>query len=403
MKINWKSFTLVAFILILGAGSGFVLGMQYQKNISPIPQPNAAGQDFSIVWEAWNELDAKYVKDLGPEQYKKMIYGAAQGMVAALDDPYTVFLEPENAKMLEEDISGEFQGIGTTVDIKDKQLIIASPIKGTPADKAGLKPGDKILKINGTSTLDLSIDEAVKMIRGKKGTEVALTILRGEAKTENIKEIKIIRDVINIPSVEVEVKKDSKGQQIADVKIYQFSNHTIQEFQEKMQPALDQGARKVIIDVRNNPGGLLDEAQGMAQFFLKKGNLIVTEGKSKIMEEEKYIAPADGPLSTLPIVVLINQGSASASEILAAALKDNGRATLVGETTFGKGSVQMPLKLRENAMLKLTIAQWLTPKGEVIDKKGITPDIEVKISEDDIKNEKDPQLDKAIEILSEIK
>lgn len=387
-------------IIFVIASIAFFGGMKFQQYLTPAPTPIPVDADFSIVWDVWNQLQSKYVGTLDKQ---KMVYGAAKGMTAALEDPYTVFLEPQMAQVLNEDISGKFEGVGMVLDMKDNQLVVVSPIKGSPAYKAGVKAADKILKINGTSTQDIQIDQAVKLIRGPKGTKVTITILRGALDAKNIKDIELTRDVINVPSVEVEYKKNTANEEIAVIKITQFQDNTVQEFEKTLQEVMLKKVKRIVIDLRNNPGGLLDQAQAVAQYFLKAGDPIVYEGNSKIMPEVPYIAQFDGPLRGYPLVVLINQGSASGAEILAAALSENGVAKLIGENSFGKGSVQLPQMMRNKSMLKVTIAHWLTPKRNIIDKKGIKPDIEVKITEEDVKNEKDPQLDKAIEIVSEIK
>ncbi|HNY97927.1 MAG TPA: S41 family peptidase, partial [Candidatus Pacearchaeota archaeon] len=245
----------------------------------------------------------------------------------------------------------------------------------------GLKPGDKILKVGATSTDGIDLDQVVKMIRGKKGTQVKLTIARGEVNASNIREFVITRDVINVPSVELDFVKSPDGEEIAHLTVSQYTMNTHRDFQKAMREVDQKKIKRLIIDLRNNPGGLLDQATALSEYFLKKGDVIVIEGGGKVSEEKIYTAFEDGKYREMPLVVLINKGSASGAEIMAAALHDNGRAKLIGETTFGKGSVQMPLKLRDGAMLKMTIAQWMTPKKEIIDQKGIVPDIEIKLSE----------------------
>lgn len=401
-----KSLLSVIILCALGGIIGFASGVQYQKSVAPIPQPTVPGLDFSIVWQAFNELDKSYLR---PLDLKKMSYGAAKGMVESLGDPYTVFLEPQNAQALEEDISGEFEGVGMIVDKKDGYIVAVSPIKGSPAEAVGLKPGDKILKVDATSTDGIDLDQVVKMIRGKKGTQVKLTIARGEVNANNIREFVITRDVINVPSVELDFVKSPDGEEIAHLTVSQYTMNTHRDFQKAMREVDQKKIRRLIIDLRNNPGGLLDQATALSEYFLKKGDVIVIEGGGKVSEEKIYTAFEDGKYREMPLAVLINKGSASGAEIMAAALHDNGRAKLIGETTFGKGSVQMPLKLRDGAMLKMTIAQWMTPKKEIIDQKGIVPDIEIKLSENGTSsaaqnegNPKDVQLEKAIEIIKTI-
>lgn len=380
----------VAILVCVAILIGFVAGQEYQKRITPLPEPNLTGEDFSIVWQTWAEIENKFIGEI---DHKKMIYGAAKGMVAALGDPYTMVLEPEQANMLQEDMSGEFEGVGMYLDYRDHNIVVVSPIKGTPADQAGLEPLDIIIKVNGTSTAKMTLDDVVDLIRGPKGTSVNLTVLRGES---DIFDVDVQRKKIDIPSVELEVKEDG----VAHIKILQFSAKTTYQFEQALQEAVLEDCDKFIVDLRNNPGGLLDQAVAVSQYFLNQGDYIVFEGNSKVMEETPYIANVDGPLVGYPLVVLINGGSASGAEILAAAWQDNGVAQLIGTKTFGKGSVQLPVDLREDALLKVTIAQWMTPNKKVIDKEGIEPDIEVEITEEDYKAEKDPQLEKAIEIVT---
>ena len=386
--LNWL--IIVTLIVI-----SFFAGASYQKTIT-YQKPDVAGADFSIVWETWTKLQKYYLRDM---DYKKMVYGAASGIVDALGDPHTNFLDPQSSKILETDISGEFEGVGMEIIVKDRVLTVVAPIDGTPAQKAGIKANDKILKINGTSTESMTSDQAVKLIRGKGGTKVSLTIYR-ENSDPKIKEYEITRAKIVVPAVKLEFKTGKNNEPIAYLKISQFTSHLLDEFDKAAQTiAANDKCNKIIIDVRNNPGGLLDQVIAMSRFFLKNGDTIVIEGKGKQSEEQVYKNFSDGPFNKYKIAVLINEGSASASEILAACLKENINATLVGQKTFGKGSVQYPLKLSDGSMLKVTVAEWLTPKGNHIDGVGIKPDIEVELKEEDIKAEKDPQLNKAIEII----
>ncbi len=401
-----KSLIFAASITLMGITLGFIFGVNYQKSVSPLPEPIIQGADFSIVWQTINELEKNYLR---PLDYQKMVYGAARGMVEALDDPYTVFLEPKSAIALEEDISGEFEGVGMMVDKKEGYIVVVSPIKGSPAERAGILAGDKILKVNATSTDNMDLDSVVKMIRGKKGTQVSLTIMRG-TDASGIKEIKVVRDVINVPSVEIKFIKGKNGEDIAHLAISQYTVNTHRDFQKAMRQADQKKVKKFIIDLRNNPGGLLDQATAVSEYFLRRGDIIVIEGKGKTTQEKIYTAFEDGKYKDNPIVALINKGSASGAEIMAAALHDNNRAQLIGETTFGKGSVQAPLKMRDNAILKVTIAQWMTPKREIIDQKGIAPDIEVKMPAPSPtstisgnEEPKDIQLEKAVEIISGMK
>jgi carboxyl-terminal processing protease len=317
-------------------------------------------------------------------------------MVKSLDDPYTVFLKPEDSKRFIEDVKGSFEGIGVEIDIRNGQLQVVAPLEGTPGQRAGLKPGDIITKINGTSTADMSIEEAVNLIRGPKGTDVALTIFRDEWK--EAREIKITRETIEVPSLKWEIKDNN----VAYLKLYQFSENAAFDFQNTAIEIINSDAQKMILDLRGNPGGYLEVAQDIAGWFLKRGEVVVIEDFGQDKEQKLYKAQGNALLLPYPIVVLINKGSASAAEILAGCLRDDRDIKLIGETSFGKGSVQELEKLKGGSSLKITIAKWLTPKGELITGKGLEPDIKVEMTEEDYKTDKDPQLDRALEIIKEI-
>ncbi len=394
MENNLKKYVVFAIV----AGIAFWGGMQYQQYIAPMPKPDVAGVDFSILWETWQQLESNYLREL---DYQKMVRGAAKGMVEAVGDPYTSFFDPRDAKDLEKDITGEFEGVGIEVEKQKENIVVVSPLEGTPAFKAGVKPQDILAQINGTTTEGMSVDDAVDIIRGPKGTKVQITVLRKNSNGNyEKKDIDIIRDKITLPTVKFEFKK-SDNQDVAYIKIYQFTSHTLEKIMQAVQETKRNGTKKIIIDVRNNPGGLLDQTILITGFFLEKDKVIMVEGKGKLNDEQTYENSYKGVLSDkdYKIVVLINEGSASASEIMAAGLKENDRAILVGKKSFGKGSVQTPVKLRDGSTLKVTIAEWLTPKKNHIDGKGIKPDYEVEMSEQDIKDNKDPQLQKALELL----
>lgn len=393
-----RAFTL--FFLLLVISTSFGLGFYFSESQRPpapiegvinqeISQPE--GVDFSLFWDTWRVLQEKHI-DKGSLNIEEMVYGAIAGMVNSLDDPYTVFLKPRDTKVFEEDVSGEFEGVGMEIGIRKSRLQVISPLEGTPAMKAGLKAGDKILAIDGDSTDGITIDEAVKTIRGPRGTEVILTVLRDE--WDETKDFTIVRDVIEIPSLKLEIRDDG----IAHIKIYHFSQVAGREFAESAAEILKSPAEKIIVDLRNNPGGFLEVAQYISGFFLEKGDVVLIEDFGG-GEKEEYKAGGHSSLLSYPVVVLINKGSASASEILAGALRDNRGILLLGETSFGKGSVQQLEKLGEGSSVKVTIARWLTPQGTLINGEGLSPDIEVEITEEDIEGELDSQLDKAVEIL----
>lgn len=347
--------------------------------------------NFDLFWEAWNLVSEKYV-DPSKIDKNKMIYGAISGMVKSLRDPFSGFMNPEESQQFSEDMQGTFEGIGAEIGIKNDILTVIAPIEGTPADQAGLKAGDMIIKIDDAVTTDMTVDEAVAKIRGPKGTEIKLTILR--EKNGNPKEITIVRDTINVKSVRVEFKDDG----IAVLKISKFGDDTASEFNRSVIEILSHKAPGIILDLRNNPGGYLETAVETASKFIPEDTLVVSE-EDRGGNRNEYRARGGDILKGIPVVVLVNSGSASASEILAGALRDDLGAKLVGNKTFGKGSVQQLEKMTGGLSLRITIARWLTPKGEYIMEKGIDPNINVDLSDDDYNNNRDPQRDKALEIL----
>ena len=359
----------------------------------------SSSANISLLCDVYHRLEEKFV-DKTKIDDQKMIYGAASGMVRSIGDPYTVFFTPTETKHFKEDVKGTFEGVGMEIGIKKNQLQVIAPLEGTPAQKAGLRAGDKILEINGTSTSDLTIDQAADLIRGPKGTEVELTIFRENWKQP--KKIRIVRGVIKIPSLKLEIK-DAKGGKIAYVKLYQFSEMAEEDFSKAADKILESSAKKIILDLRNNPGGYLVVSQQIAGWFLKKGDIVVIEDFGGKKKQKIYRSKGPSVFVNYPVVVLINNGSASASEILAGALRDNRRIKLIGETSFGKGSVQELIGgLKNNSSLKVTVAKWLTPKGRSINEKGLKPDIEVKMTEKDYEEGKDPQLEKALEIINNL-
>jgi len=391
-------FLMVIISVVFGAG--FYFGQAQQPALPPEGIINAElgkpqGLDFSLFWEAWRTLEENFV-DQSKMDYQKMLYGAISGMVSSLKDPYTVYMPPEDAKVFKEDVSGEFQGVGMEIGIRQGELTVIAPLEGTPAQRAGLRAGDKIVKIDDTYTTDLTSDEAVKLIRGEKGTKVVLTIFR-EGWTQ-AKDFEITREVIEVPSLKWVMKEEN----IAYINLYQFSETATGAFNKAAAEILTSSASGIILDLRDNPGGYLEVAQDIAGWFLERGSLVTIEDFGGSALNQEYRASGSGQLSSYPLVVLMNQGSASGSEILAGALRDVRGVKLVGVQSFGKGSVQT-LKELEEGSLKVTVAKWLTPNGTLIDKEGLKPDVEIELTENDIDEEKDPQLDKAIEIIKQIR
>ena len=376
-----------SFLVGIFLGGIFYSGFLVGKSQCKICPPEEI--DFSLFWEAYYKLQEKFV-DKSRIDPRQIIYGAISGMVKSLGDPYTIFLTPEETKRFIEDVKGTFEGIGIEIGIKKGQLQVIAPLEGTPAFRAGLKAGDKILKINDAPTVDLTLEQAVSMIRGPKGTKVKLTIYREGWEKE--KEIEIVRDVIQIPSLRWE-EKDG----IIYIKIYHFTEKASLDFAKAAIEILRLPPRKMILDLRDNPGGYLEVAKDIAGWFLEKGKVVVIEDFGN-GERKEYKSEGPSYFSDYKIVVLINEGTASGAEILAGALRDNLGILLIGEKSFGKGSVQELERLREGS-LKITIAKWLTPQGKLISDVGLDPDEVVKIPEDE---ERDLQLERAIEILKSL-
>lgn len=361
------------------------------------PTPNAE-VDLSNFWKVWNALEGKFIAASASStmpSIQERLWGAIGGLTDAYGDPYTVFMPPEEARVFQEDISGAFEGVGMEIDLnRDGVLTVIAPLKDTPAERAGIHAGDLILTIDGTPTKGLTTDEAVKLIRGKKGTEVSFSILRsGEPLS-----ITVVRDTITVPTIEYEHDANTG---IYTISIYSFTANASGLFNRALADFRRSGADKLILDVRGNPGGYLNSAVALASHFLPEGAVVVTEDYEG--KEENIVHRSRGtggiPAGT-KIAVLIDQGSASASEILAGALQDHSHATLIGAQTFGKGSVQELVNVNGGGSLKITVARWLTPSGRSISAGGLTPDIAVERTREDFEAGEDPQMDRAIEFLT---
>jgi carboxyl-terminal processing protease len=344
--------------------------------------------DYSSVETVYDTLRASYDGELKED---KILDGIKAGLAEATGDPYTEYMNADAAQQFKDDLNGTFSGIGAELGKEKDFIVIVSPIAGFPAEKAGLKPKDIVTEINGESAYNLTITEAVTKIRGEKGTEVTLKVIRDQKQEL---EFKIVRETIKIPSVESEILEGNIGY----LKISRFSEDTVQLSREAANKFEQANVKGVILDVRSDPGGLLDASISVASIWLPKGKTVLQEKRGEVVIRT-YTASGGAILEGVPTVVLINGGSASASEIVAGALKDNKAAAIIGEKSFGKGSVQQLEQLRSGGVLKVTIARWYTPGGKNIDKEGITPDQEIKRSEDDITANRDPQKDKAIELL----
>jgi len=386
---------LVVIFFILGLETGLNARPEIEKVTGLSNKENTvlSEADFSPFWKVWNTINEKYPK-ADNITYQNRVFGAISGLVGSLEDPYSVFFSPEEAKSFEDEIAGNFSGVGMEVGIKDKILTVIAPLKDTPAYRANIKPGDKIVKIDGKDTYNLSIEKAIKLIRGEKGTTVVLTILREENK-EPI-EIKIVRDIINMPTLDTELRADG----IFVIKLYSFSANSANLFRNAMKSFTESQTDKLLLDLRGNPGGYLEASVDIASWFLPGEKIVVTEDygenkKSEIFRSKGYDIFND----KLKFVILINGGSASASEILAGAMQDHKRAKLVGEKSFGKGSVQEAINMPLNTLLKITVAKWFTPNRNLIAEVGLTPDYIVEVTKKDLENKRDPQLSKAVELL----
>lgn len=400
-KLQYGSFVLISLLLIIGA---FFAGMNVGEskipaiekvtavvNKEPVTEEKTVA-NFDPFWKVWNTLNEKSIYAHKITDQEK-VWGAAEGLASSLGDPYTVFFGPQENKLFHDEIRGNFGGIGAEVGLKDKVLTVVAPLKGTPADKAGLKSGDKLIKIGKVDTTDMTIDTAINLIRGEKGTPVLLTIFRpGEKET---KEISIIRDTIEIPTIDTELRKDG----IFVIHFYSFSENSAMLFKGALQKFKESKTDKLIIDVRGNPGGYLDQAIQITSWFLDQGLPIVRENFGENKKEQVY--RSYGPrlfTDDLKLIVLMDGGSASASEIFAGAIQEHHIGKLVGEKSFGKGSVQELVKITDDTSLKVTIAKWLTPNGISISEQGLTPDVKVSVGKNDNK-EHDTQLETAATLL----
>jgi len=391
------SFFMVGTIFLLGyviGGAGAVTENRSVKDVVINGTGSGSRVDFGLFWKAWDTLGDHYV-DSGSLDPQALVYGAIKGMYAATGDPYTTFFDPQVNEAFSEDMSGQFEGIGAEIGIEDSFLIIIAPLDGSPAAQSGLRAGDRIIQIDGVISADISVEDAVKRIRGDKGTDVILTIFReGENDT---RDITVTRDTIEIKSVTVETREDG----IATIRVSQFGGETTRLFRSALSDLLEKNTQEVIIDLRNNPGGYLDGAIAMIGYFVPKGSIAVIEQAANGTQNPRTTKGDRIVDPNMKIVILINQGSASASEIFAAALKEQlpNVVTLVGETSFGKGSVQELIPMEGGTAAKITIAKWLTSQGKEIDGVGIGPDVEIEYTNEDFEAERDPQMDGAAAVL----
>ncbi len=397
---KWILGALIAFVVIGGAFRiGYVAGSKGftvdKKTFSVVNKGDTPTEvDYGLLWEAIKIVQNKYIESGGIDP-QKILYGAIAGAVAAAGDEYTQYFDPEAYAEFRSELQGSFSGIGAEIGESENGIVIIAPLESSPAEKAGLRPKDIIVKINGESTAELTDDQAANKIRGPEGTTVTLNVYReGEADTFDVT---ITRQKIDIKSVKLSYK-DVNGKRIAVIKISKFGDDTEELLSAAVADIQKNNPAGVIIDLRNNPGGYLETSVAVASQWLETGKLVVTEAHSE-KDVITYNSDGSNKLGKFKTVVLINGGSASASEILAGALKDNGMAQLIGEKSFGKGSVQelVPFGPNKDMAVKVTIAKWITPGGKNLNKDGLEPDIKVDFTEDDLKNNRDPQLDKALE------
>ncbi len=407
---------LIVSIAIFLFGSGYRLGQlktnQDSLGIPPYKVVNATPKgsflqgktlDFSLFWDTWDNLQEKFVdrKRLDPQ---KMFYGSLKGLASSLDDSYTFFLTPDENKQSKNDLGGKFEGIGAQLGLKNNQIVVIAPLKNSPAEKAGVRAGDFIIKVDGQSTKSWTLPQAVSKIRGDKGTKVKLTLSRNGKEFE----VQIMRDQINVSSVELSDEKRQDCQtscaQVAYLRLNQFGENTNDEWNKAINEVVNKwnakSIRGLIVDVRDNPGGFLDSSVYLASEFIPEGKLVVKQESTISENSREYYVNRKGRLLDIPLVMLINQGSASASEIFAGAMQDYKRAELIGEKSFGKGSVQEAIDLKDGSGLHVTIAKWLLPNGVWINEKGVEPDIKVenKTAEGNTVTRKDDmQLEKAVD------
>ncbi len=393
--------TVTVFLLLM---IGFLVGNKYGKQ-GYVFQPKTfqvvnqdqlpKDVDYGLLNEAIDVVNKKYIEK--PPTAQQYLYGAIRGAVASTGDPYTAFFEPKDLETFKTDLKGEFDGIGAEISKKNGVITVVAPLDDTPAKKAGILAQDIILKVDGQSTENWTVEEAVSKIRGKKGTSVVLNIYR--ASRLKPFDLTIVRDSIKNKSVKLEfkeVEKNGKKETIALLSISRFGDDTDSLFSAAVNEILTKKVQGIVLDLRNNPGGYLETSVNLISAWVEEGKTAVTEERTS-SEPVVHKVLRDQRLLGIKTLVLINGGSASASEILAGALKDHSKASLIGEKTFGKGSVQELVNLSGGAAVKVTIAKWVTPGGKNLNKDGLNPDIEVKLTEDDINNSKDPQMDKALE------
>lgn len=393
---SYLRLAVVALLVALITSLAFLAGFAAKASLSPGPitvavEPASDEEEaFRVFWEAWHILERDFYGNL--PDVRQMTYNAIRGVVDSLGDKHTAFLEPEVAAIVRQDMSGSFDGIGAVVTINDDgQLEILRTFEGKPAARAGLKPGDIVLAVGDTPIEKMSVFEAVALIRGPAGTVARLTIKRQGVEQPFI--VDVVREKIEMPVVESRMLDND----IAYLRLFDFNAQAASKFKLSVRSLLAENPKGFILDLRDNPGGFLDTAVEIASEFVSKGPILLERLKDG--ESKDYLALKGGLVTDIPLVVLVNSGTASAAEIVAGAIQDTGRGILIGEQTLGKGSVQLSYYLSDGSELRVTFAHWFTPSGRAIHEKGLIPDIEVKISEEDIQRGYDPQLQRAVEYL----
>lgn len=399
MKKAFKiSFSLIfiALAFLVGFYLGFnktpeinkVYGVENKENPEEI-----SSVDFNDFWKAWNIINEKHPDGSNISSQEK-VWGAISGLADSIGDPYTYFFNPDEAEDLNADLSGEFYGVGMEVGIRDGNLVVISPLKDSPSEKAGVRAGDTIVKIEDVIANRLTVDEAVDLIRGEKGEPVSITVSReGE---EELVNISIIRDLVKIPVIETNLRDDG----VFVIELFDFSRNSETEFEKALQKFVESGSKKLILDLRGNPGGYLSSAINISSWFLEEGKPIVIEKSPNPENNHTYRSNGNMLKGNFDLIVLVDEGSASASEIVAGALQEHGVAELLGKKTFGKGSVQELVHLSRGTELKITIAEWLTPNGISISENGLDPDYVVDFDvERYVEDDYDNQLEEAVTIL----
>ncbi len=385
-----EKFLNILLFFIFGAilfASGFHFGKGNKIIINPSEKI-----DFTLFSEVYYLLEENF-PEFDNISEEEISYGIIRGLLSGLGDPHTSFFDPQESKFFMENVSGEFGGVGIEIGIKDRNLEVISPIKGTPAYNAGIMSGDIIIAIDDESAENISLEGAVSKIRGKEGDPVKLTVLR----SDQIKDFEIIRDTIKIPSLEWQIIEDN----IAHIQLFHFNEKISIDFSRVAQEVVNSNAEKIILDMRGNPGGIFQGAISVAGEFIEPRSPVLIETDLKNLNNEKVRTSSAMPPKLLdyPVVILINRGSASASEIVAGAIRDNRDVKIVGEKSYGKGTIQKMHNLSDGSKIKITEKYFLTPNRTLIEKEGIIPDYEIKITEEDREEEFDPQLQKAIDIL----